>query len=201
MNKIFEFESESSITKFPQRIVAKDYFFNGLYKITVHHIGEFYIEKKGNNQEKSFSKKSSWFLRSIKRLFNVSKKNYIPDYLLNIVDNPSLLNSINKLKEFVGNKNIEYASFWFTPIENEKVLFYNGYLKYPNERVERPISSKTFSSILKGLGLLEAKTVFNRNFRNLSEYKWLLNSTKIKHKINYLAMKLENEETFKNYYL
>lgn len=199
MSKLFE--SESSIMEFPQRIVAKDYFFNGLYKITIYPTGEFYIEKEGNIQEKLFSKKSSWFLRLIKRLFNVSEKNYIPDYLLNIVNSLSLLNSINKLKEFVGNKNIEYASFWFTTVEDKKVLFYNGSLQYQNERVERPISPRTFSSILKGLGLLEAKTVFNRNFRNFSEYEWLLNSTKIKHKVNYLAMKLENGETFKNYYL
>lgn len=199
MSKLFE--SESSIMEFPQRIVAKDYFFNGLFKITIYPTGEFYIEKEENIQEKLFSKKSSWFLGLIRRLFNVSKKDYIPDYLFNSINRLSLFNNINKLKEFVVNKDIEYASFWFTTVEDKKVLFYNGSLKYSNERVERPISPRTFSSILKGLGLLEAKTVFNRNFRNFSEYEWLLNSTKIKHKVKYLAMKLENGETFKNYYL
>lgn len=190
MNKIFELGHP--ITKFPQRIVAKDYFFNGLYKITVHQTGEFYIEKEGNAWEKLFSKRSSWFLKLVRKLFNIHEKYYIPDHLLN---------NINKLKEFVSNENIEKASFWFTQSNEGKVLFYNGSLTYLNEIVERPISSKTFSSILKGLGLSEAKTIFNRNFRNLSEYEWLLNSTKIKHKVKYLAMKLENEETFKNYYL
>lgn len=190
MNKLFELGTP--ITKFPQRVVAKDYFFNGLYKITIYCTGEFYIEKEKNTKDKLFSKRSSWFLKLVRRLFNIHEKYYIPDHLLN---------SINKLKEFVSNENIKQASFWFTQSNEGKVLFYNGALKYSNARVMSSISSKVFSSTLKGLGLSEAKTIFNRNFRNLSEYEWLLNSTKAKHKIKYLAMKLENEETFKNYYL
>lgn len=192
MRESIESESKLPVTAFPQRIMAKDFFFNELFKVTIHHTGEFYIEKAKDSKKKSFLKKRFWFSKLIRDLFNIPEKNYIPEYLSNTID---------VLREFVSREDLSYATFWFTLAEDKKVLFYNSSFKYSNIEEEKPLSPKTFSSILKSLNLLEATTVFNRNFRTLSEYEWLLRKTKARYKIKYLAMKLEKEETFKNYYL
>lgn len=192
MSKSFEFESESPVIAFPQRIVAKDFFFNELFKVTIHRTGEFYIEKAKDNKKKSFLKKRFWLSKLIRDLINIPEKNYIPEYLFNTID---------ILREFVSREDLSYAIFWFTLAEDKKVLFYNSSFKYSSTKEEKQLSPKTFSYILKSLNLLEATTIFNRNFRTLSEYKWLLRKTKARYKVKYLAMKSEKEETFKNYYL